>query len=111
MIGAGSGRATRTALLAWLALAASIACWPLAGTSVALAALAGLPLLLPIAGLARGTARTLRWAPLTQAPALALAVTEVLANPPARNAASLTLALLLLAFAAVIAAQRAAARG
>ena len=68
-------------------------------------------LLLPIAGLARGTLRTLRWAPLTQAPAIALAVTEVLANPAARIAASLTLALLLLAFAAVIAAQRAASRG
>lgn len=105
------GRAMRAALLAWLALLASVACWPLAGTGVALAALAGLPLLLPVAGLARGMPRTLRWAPLTQAPALALAVTEVLANPAARIAASLSLALLLLAFAAVIAAQRAAARG
>jgi uncharacterized membrane protein len=101
----------RAALLAWLALLASIACWPLAGTGVAIAALAGLPLLLPLAGLARGTPRTLRWAPLTQAPALALAVTEELANPAARIPASLTLTLLLLAFAAVIAAQRAASRG
>jgi len=106
-----SGGARRAALLAWLALVASVASWPLAGTGVALAALAGLPLLLPVAGLARGTPRTLRWAPLTQAPALALALTEVLANPAARTVASLTLALLLLAFASVIAAQRTAARG
>jgi uncharacterized membrane protein len=111
MSAARPGRAGRAALLAWLALIASVACWPLAGTGAALAAVAGLPLLLPVAGLARGTPRTLRWAPLTQAPALALALTEVLANPAARNAASLTLALLLLAFAAVIAAQRLAARG
>lgn len=111
MNAARSGRTRRAALLAWLALITSVACWPLGGSGAAFAALAGLPLLLPVAGLARGTPRTLRWAPLTQAPALALALTEVLANPAARIAASLTLALLLLAFAAVIAAQRSAARG
>lgn len=102
-----AARAWRAALVAWLAQLASLACWPFAGTGPALAAMAGLPLLLPLPGLFRRSARTLRWAPLAQAPALALALTEVLANPAARTAATLTLALLLAAFAGVIAAQRA----
>jgi hypothetical protein len=44
------------------------------------------------------------------APALALAITETLANPAARFPAGATLALLLLAFAAVVAAIRSAPR-
>jgi len=107
-------RAARTrlaALLAWSALLAAVACWPAAGISAALAAIAGLPLLLPVPGLVRGRPRALRFAPLAEAPALALAITEVLANPGARVAAAITLALVLAAFAAVIAALRTGARG
>lgn len=111
MSGAGARPARRAALLAWTALVVSVACWPAAGGSAVLAAIAGLPLLLPLPGLARGAPRTLRWAPLTLAPALALALTEVLANPAARTAAAVTLALALAAFAAAIAALRAGPRG
>lgn len=105
-----AGRARHAVRLAWILLLASVACWPPAGIAAALAAIAGLPLLLPLPGLLRGTPRTLRWAPLTLAPLLTLALTEVLANPGARAVAAVTLALLLAAFAAVIAAQRAAAQ-
>lgn len=111
MTAARSRRAGGVALLLWLALLASIACWPLGGSGPALAAIAGLPLLLPLPGLAARSQRALRLAPLTQAPALAIALTEVVANPAARTAASITLALLLAAFAAVVAALRAATRG
>jgi uncharacterized membrane protein len=76
-----------------------------------IAVIAGLPLLLPLPGLLRGRPRSLRVAPLAEAPALALAITEVLANPAARVAASITLALVLAAFAAIIAALRTGARG
>lgn len=106
-----AGRARLAALLTWFALLASVACWPAAGINPALAAIAGLPLLLPVPGLVRGMPRALRFAPLAEAPALALAITEVLANPAARVAASVTLALVLAAFAAVIAALRTGARG
>jgi uncharacterized membrane protein len=99
--------ARRAALFAWIALIASVAGWPAGGIRAALAAVAGLPLLLPLPGLLRGTPRTLRWAPLTQAPALALGLTELLANPAARAVATLTLACSVAAFAALIAALRA----
>ncbi|HEY7752592.1 MAG TPA: DUF2069 domain-containing protein [Steroidobacteraceae bacterium] len=106
-----AGRARLAALLAWSALLASIACWPAAGVHPALAIIAGLPLLLPVPGLLRGVPRALRFAPLAEAPALAVAITEVLANPAARVAASITLALVLAAFAGIIAALRTGARG
>ncbi len=75
-----------------------------------LALVAGLPLLPPLPGLLGGRPRTLRWAPLTLAPALALALTEVVANPAARTAATVTLALVLAAFSAVVAALRTSSR-
>ena len=98
----------RIALAAWLALLVSIACWPLGdgGIGPLTTALAFLPLLAPLPGMARGTRRTLRWAPLTLAPPLALALTEILVNPAARTRASVSLALILAAFAAVIATLR-----
>ena len=73
-------------------------------------ALALLPLLPPIAGILRGRRRTLAWAPLALAPALALAVTEILVNAAARNRATVSLALILLAFASVLGALRSAGR-
>lgn len=106
-----AGSARVAVLVAWIALLASIAGWPATGIHPVPAAIAGLPLLLPLPGLLRCMPRALRFAPLTEAPALALAITEVLANPAARVTASITLALVLAAFAAVIAALRAGARG
>lgn len=101
----------RVALAVWLVLLISVACWPLGegGIGPLTTALAMLPLLAPMPGMARGARRGLRWAPLTLAPSLALAVTEILVNPAARTRASVSLALILAAFAAVIAALRRAA--
>jgi uncharacterized membrane protein len=102
----------QVALAVWLALLISIACWPLGdgGIGPLTTALAFLPLLAPLPGMARGTRRTLRWAPLTLAAPLALALTEILVNPGARTRASVSLALILAAFAAVIATLRRAPR-
>jgi uncharacterized membrane protein len=105
-----AGAARRLALGAWLLLAASVGAWPLAGAGIGQlsAAIAFVPLLLPIPGLARGRPRLMRAAPMALAPVLALAVTEVLVNPPARPWAGLSLALAFAAFAGVVAALRAA---
>jgi uncharacterized membrane protein len=104
-------RATRRlALAAWVGLAASVAAWPFAQAGIGrmTALVAGLPLLLPLPGLARGARRTLQAAPMALAPALALATTEILVNPAARLPAGATLALALAAYAALLAALRAA---
>jgi uncharacterized membrane protein len=103
-----SAGASRIVLGTWLLLVASVAAWPFlgAGIGVVTATLAGLPLLLPVAGLLRASARVLRAAPMALAPALALAVTEVLVNPPARPFAALSLALAFASFAAIVAALR-----
>jgi uncharacterized membrane protein len=100
--------AARIALGAWLLLAASVAAWPFAGAGIGrpTAGIACLPLLLPMPGLARASRRALRAAPMALAPTLALAVTEILANPPARPWAGLSLALAFTAFAAILAALR-----
>jgi len=105
--------AGRIAAGAWLLLVASVLCWPLGESAVgwATTAIAFLPLVLPLPGLARGTRRTQSWAPLTLAPVLALALTEVLVNTEARARVAVTLALVLAAFAAILAALRAAPRG
>jgi uncharacterized membrane protein len=95
-------------LAVWLALLISIACWPLgdAGIGGLTTALALLPVLAPVSGMARGVRRTLRWAPLTLAPPLALALTEILVNPSARTRATASLALIVASFAAVVATLR-----
>ena len=96
---------------AWLLLAASVASWAFidtAGISPVTVAIAFIPLLLPIAGLLRGSPRSYRLAALVLAPALALCLTEILVNPPSRTWTSMTLALILLAFAALVAALRTA---
>lgn len=103
----------RTALAVWLALLVSIACWPLgdAGIGEITTVIALLPLLAPIRGMTRGRRRTFGWAPLTLAPALAMALTEVMVNEAARMRAAVSLALILMAFAVVIATLRATPRG
>ena len=104
--------ARRLAMAAWLLLIVSVLCWPLGESAVGwpITALAFLPLLLPLPGLARGTPRTYRWAPMTLAPALALALTEVLVNAEARTRVAVSVALMLGTFAAMLAALRAAPR-
>lgn len=106
-----AGRAAlvrRLATAVWLLLIASIAIWPFgtAGIGPVTAAIALLPLLMPLPGLFMGWRRTLQWSPLTLAPALALALTEILVNAPARKLVTLTLALIFAAFAMLIAALR-----
>jgi uncharacterized membrane protein len=98
----------RLATAAWLLLIASIARWPFgaAGIGPLTAAIALLPLLMPLPGLFMGSRRTLQWSPLTLAPALALALTEILVNAPARKLVTLTLVLIFAAFAMMIAALR-----
>jgi uncharacterized membrane protein len=95
----------------WALLIASVAAWPFVADGIALitAVIASLPMLLPLPGLIQWRRRTLQWAPLTMAPGLAFAVTEIIVNAPARVAATLTLALILAAFAVIVAALRAAA--
>jgi uncharacterized membrane protein len=105
--------AHRIVLLAWLLLAASVAAWPFAGAGIGgfSSALAFLPLLLPLPGLARRSRTSLRASPMALAPALAIAITEVLVNPPARPLAAVTLGLILAAFAAIVGSLRAAPPG
>ena len=98
----------RLAAAAWLLLIASIAAWPFIAAKIGplTTLVALLPLLMPLPGLVMGWRRTLQWSPLTLAPALALALTEILVNTPARWIATLTLALILATFASLIAALR-----
>ena len=107
-VDAGNARPYRLVACAWLALIASIVAWPFTETGIGplTTAIALLPLLLPLAGLARAKRRTLQWTPLTLAPAIALTLTEILVNAPARLPATLTLALILAAFAVIVAALR-----
>jgi uncharacterized membrane protein len=101
-------RTRRLALTAWLLLVVCVASWPAGDSGIAwwTTALAGIPLLLPLAGIVRGTARAYRYATLMLTPVFALTVMELLANAAARGRATATLALILLAFAALIAALR-----
>lgn len=100
----------RLALAAWLLLAACVALWPVGDSGIGwwTTALAGIPLLLPLGGIARGVPRAYRYGTLALTPAFVLAVMELLANSAARGRAAATLALILLAFATLIAALRSA---
>jgi uncharacterized membrane protein len=108
-----AGVARRVALAAWLLLAVSVAAWPFAGAGIGRlsAAIALLPLVFPLPGLVRGSRQALRAAPMALAPALAITLTEIVANPAARLPAGASLALILSAFAAILAALRAAPSG
>ena len=100
--------ARRVALAVWVMLIFSIGAWTRFETAPGPVSMlvSVLPLFAPLPGLVRGSRRALRWAPLTLAPALAIALTEFLVNPVARDAAGITLALIPAAFAALIAALR-----
>jgi uncharacterized membrane protein len=100
--------ARRVAVAAWLLLLLSIAAWPVLAEGIGWpwAATALLPLLLPLPGLLGRSGIALRAAPLALAPALAVAITEIVANPAARAPAGLSLALAFAAFASIIAAIR-----
>ena len=75
----------RLAIAAWILLGASVATLAAgAGIGLLTAAFAFVPLLLPLPGIVRGSVKWLRAAPMALAPALALAITEILVNPPAR---------------------------
>ena len=78
-----AGNSRRAALAAWLLLAASVAWWPFAGAGIGWmpASIAFATLLLPLPGIARASTRAMRAAPMALAPALVLALTEVVANP------------------------------
>ncbi len=108
MNAARARRARLLALTLWTLLLAFVAAWPLAGAGIGpvTTAMALAPLLLPLPGLVSGRRRTLQWSPLTLAPVLALALTELLANARARIVAAVSLALILAAFAAAIGALR-----
>ncbi len=94
MNGKRARRARLATLWIWALLIVSVAAWPLAAAGVGrvVTAIALLPLVLPVPGLVRGSRRTLQWSPLTLAPALALALTELLVNAPARVPMTLTFA-------------------
>ena len=98
----------RLTIGAWFSLIASIAAWPFIAAHIGplTTAVALLPLLMPLPGLLTGRQRTLQWSSLTLAPALAMSLTEILVNAPARLFATLTLMLIFAAFALQIAALR-----
>jgi uncharacterized membrane protein len=104
-------RARRATLGAWTLLGLALLAWPLfiARSAAVVSLIALAVLLMPLSGFWRSQVRTLRWAPMTLAPALTLALTELIANPAARGPATLTLALVLIAFTADIAWLRVAA--
>ena len=99
----------RAAIAIWLLLMASVAAWPFASaTGWFLAAVAFVPLALPLPGIVAGSSRALRAGTLALAPLLAIAVTEYLVDAAARPWVGASLALSFAAFAAIVAALRAA---
>ncbi len=96
-------RARTIALIAWAAVAASLLSWPIAGYPGWLCALAALPLLAPLPGLAAGRRYTYAWATLFSIAYLVFALTELLANPAARWVAGVSLLLVFAWFCAMIA--------
>jgi uncharacterized membrane protein len=86
----------------WLAIAASLLAWTLAGYPWPICIFAILPLLAPLNGLVRGRRYTYAWATLFAIPYVAFAITELLANPQARWVAALTLLLVFAWFCTMI---------
>ena len=85
-----------------VAFALSLFAWVRVGYSWTLCIIAVLPLLAPLNGLLHGRRRTYAWSTLFAIPYMALALTELLANPEARWAASLSLLLVFAWFCTMI---------
>ena len=107
----GRFRHARAATLAiWLALVAALTAWHTsrhaAPAAVGLSLLTVTPLILALPGLWRGLRRTYRWAALSLAPALAWALTELVANAAERGIATVVALLAFLALASLVAALR-----
>lgn len=77
----------------WSAVVLSLLFWIAVGYSWPVCLAAVLPLLAPLNGLVRGYRRTYAWATLLTVPYLVFALTELLVNPKARWAASVSLIL------------------
>ena len=87
-------RTTRTLTIwLWVAVALSLLSWIAVGYPWPVCVLAVLPLAAPLNGLIRGRRYTYAWATLFAIPYLVFALTELLVNPAARWAASLSLLL------------------
>lgn len=111
MAGGGAAITRRIVLATWLvlvaaSLAAVVSRWN-GRNSVLLASWLILPLLLPLAGIARDDRRTHAWATLCLAPAFVYGITESIANPAARGPAGAVLAASLAFFFALVAHLRA----
>jgi len=78
-------------LCLWLAVTASLLSWTAVGYAWPICVAAVLPLLAPLNGLLRGHRRTYAWATMFTIPYIVFAITELLVNPAARWAASLSL--------------------
>jgi uncharacterized membrane protein len=77
----------------WVAVALSLLSWIAVGYPWPICVLAVLPLAAPLNGLIRGRRYTYAWATLFAIPYLVFALTELLVNPAARWAASISLLL------------------
>jgi uncharacterized membrane protein len=86
----------------WIAMAASLLCWSLAGYPWIICVLAVLPLTVPLNGLIRGKRYTYAWATLFAVPYVMFALTEILVNPAARWVASISLILVFSWFCAMV---------
>ena len=84
-------KARALTLLLWAAVALSLLAWIAVGYPWPICMAAVLPLLAPLNGLIRGNRRTYAWATLFTIPYLVFALTELLVNPAARWAASVSL--------------------
>ena len=108
-------RARLAVLAIWALLAATLLAWYL-GTLPRAAAVVAIvltvaPLAAPLPGIVARRTRSYRWAPLTLAPAMIWALTEMVANAEARPFAIAAGALAFAGLAAVVAWLRAAAQG
>ena len=93
----------------WLAVSLSLLAWIAVGYPWPVCVLAVLPLLAPLHGLIQGRRYTYAWATLFAIPYLTFAVTELLVNPAARWAASISLLLVFGWFCTMILFLRASA--
>jgi uncharacterized membrane protein len=84
---------------------------PAGPRSALLALIATLPLLLPLAGVWRGSLRSMTWGGYLSMLYLVIGVTEAWANPPQRPAALAQVALVAMYIAAVVRFSRAGRRG